>query len=124
MTKQRNLVLRVLDDSHEHLTAAQIYERARKELPSIAVGTVYRNLNMLAEQGRVLRIRTIEGPDRFDATPKPHEHLICTECGRLSDTDLGDLRPVLSRKAGTQILNYRLELYHICPVCAAKPERK
>ena len=105
MTKQRRLVLKVLQDSHRHLTAAQIYELARGEMPAIAVGTIYRNLNLLVEQGQVLRIRSAEGPDRFDAAPKPHEHLICIRCGRLTDVDLGDLRPFLSRRADSRILD-------------------
>ena len=120
MTKQRTLVLQVLRDSHEHLTAAQVCERARREMPAIAVGTVYRNLHLLAEQGQVLRIRSAEGPDRFDAAPTPHEHLVCVRCGGLTDVDMGDLRPLLSRRAGHRVLDYRLELRHLCARCAAK----
>jgi len=124
MTRQRSLILKVLRDSHTHLTAAQIYELARVEMPAIAVGTVYRNLNLLAEQGQVLRIRSAEGPDRFDAAPKPHEHLICVRCGKLTDVALGARRPLLSRRAGSRILDYRLELHHLCAECAAREQKE
>ncbi|MEA5039288.1 MAG: transcriptional repressor [Clostridiaceae bacterium] len=123
MTKQRSLILQVLRDSHKHLTAAEICELARQTIPTLAVGTVYRNLNLLADQGQVLRVRTAGSSDRFDAAPAPHEHLICTRCGKLTDVDLPDLRQLLTRRAGTQIIDYRLELYHVCPACVEKERR-
>ena len=123
-SRQRELIYHALMNSKEHPTAEMVYQMLKPENPNLSLGTVYRNLNLLAEQGQVLRIRSAEGPDRFDAAPKPHEHLICVRCGKLTDVDLGDLRPLLSRRAGSRILDYRLELHHLCAECAAREQKE
>src|SRR5512143_1581204 len=85
-TRQRGVILDILKKSHEHPTAEIIYREARRVLPNISLGTVYRNLNFLRDQGTVLEIRPREGgSSRFDAADSPHAHFHCVHCSALLD---------------------------------------
>ena len=88
-TRQRGIILEVLRESGEHPTAEMIYREARRVLPNISLGTVYRNLNFLRDQGTVREIRPNEGgSSRFDAMDTPHAHFHCVHCNALLDIPL------------------------------------
>ncbi len=82
---QRDSILNFLSARHDHPTAETIYLGVRQELPNISLATVYRNLTLLDDIGLIQRIRTGNGPDRFDGHPEPHNHFICRECGKVID---------------------------------------
>ena len=84
-SKQRELVLRTVKANLIHPTALEIYTMTREVDPTISMGTVYRNLNLLAEQGKILRIKVPGGADRYDGTIEPHNHAVCTKCGMVMD---------------------------------------
>jgi len=85
-TRQRNVILDILKLSCAHPTAETIYREARQVLPNISLGTVYRNLNFLRDQGTVREIRPSEGgSSRFDAADTPHAHFHCVHCSALLD---------------------------------------
>lgn len=84
-SRQRSIILDIVKAGTDHPTAEQIYELARKELPTIGVATVYRNLNMLAENGDIVRISQPGGVDRFDGRTGEHYHMRCSVCGGLTD---------------------------------------
>ena len=84
-SKQRELVLRTVKANLIHPTALEIYGMTRAVDPTISMGTVYRNLNLLAEQGKILRIKVPGGADRYDGTIEPHNHAVCTKCGMVMD---------------------------------------
>jgi Fur family peroxide stress response transcriptional regulator len=71
----------------DHPTAAEVYERVRLDCPQISLGTVYRNLGSMADEGEVLRLSFAGEPDRFDPNIHEHFHVVCGECGRIFDTD-------------------------------------
>ncbi len=81
-TKQRKLVLDAVRQSYNHPTADEIYNAVREQDDKISRGTVYRNLNLLADAGEILSIKT-PGGSRFDRTIEPHAHIICTSCSRV-----------------------------------------
>ncbi len=83
-SKQRFAVLNELSKLNTHPTADEIYEIVKKTIPNISLGTVYRNLNNLCDEGTVLKFTT-DGKERFDANIKPHIHLCCEKCGEISD---------------------------------------
>lgn len=83
-SKQRITVLNELSKLTTHPTADEIYEITKKTIPNISLGTVYRNLNNLCEEGAVLKF-TIDGKEHFDANINPHIHLCCENCGEISD---------------------------------------
>ena len=88
-TRQRGVILDILRESREHPTAETIYREARRALPNISLGTVYRNLNFLRDQGALREIRPSEGgSSRFDGTDVPHAHFHCVHCNALLDIPL------------------------------------
>ena len=88
-TRQRGIILDILRETHEHPTAEIIYRDARRVLPNISLGTVYRNLNFLRDQGTVREIRPSEGgSSRFDVPDTPHAHFHCLRCSALLDIPL------------------------------------
>lgn len=86
-SKQRECILNSLQSRFDHPTADMIYESVRTELPNISLGTVYRNLSLLVENGQILRLTTGIGPDHFDGCVKPHNHFTCSRCGKVMDMD-------------------------------------
>ena len=117
MTKQREIIYNVIMNSPEHLTAEEIFLAAREQMPSIAMGTVYRNLGIMVEQGDIGHVSVYGAPDRYDKSIMPHEHCICQVCGEVKDIDKGDLKACLEKLLGTAITSYDLTVRHICDKC-------
>ena len=88
----------------------------KKEHPSIAIGTVYKHLNALAEDGLLHRITESGSPDRYDRTER-HDHLTCSRCGKIADVRLPDMRERIREALGQEILSYDLRIRYICPAC-------
>ncbi|MGI6109308.1 MAG: Fur family transcriptional regulator [Eubacteriaceae bacterium] len=120
MTKQRRLILDIIEQSHEHLTAEEIYVLARQSCPRIAVGTVYRNLNVLTESGLIGKISMINQPDRYDRVSEKHHHLICSECGKIEDAPFTGIDEFLQAQTDQTITGYELNVFHVCEECRLK----
>ena len=121
MTRQRQLITDIIRSSCEHLSADQIYLAAHARMPSIAVGTVYRNLALMVEDGEIRRIAVAGGSDRYDRNLHPHDHLLCTVCGAICD--IGDV-PLVSDDIlaarlpdGWQHQSHELVVRCLCPDC-------
>lgn len=84
-TRQKAAIERAVLSSCDHPSAETVYERAREELPAVSLGTVYRVLRALVEQGSVREIYVPGAPARFDKTTKGHAHFVCSGCGRVED---------------------------------------
>ncbi len=99
-----------------HYTAEEIYSMARGHMPSIARGTVYRNLGILAQEGKIRRLEMPCAPARFDRQCLPHPHLICQQCGWVEDLMMpeGLLAPLAQ---DVSLTGYDLKLFHICTQC-------
>ena len=119
-TKQRALVLDIVRSAHDHKTAEAIYYAAKERMPQIAMGTVYRNLGLLAADGEIRKLEVPDGPDRYDCALEPHEHLYCTGCGKIVDLFCEDLTPVFEKATGKKIVSYSLALRGLCEDCAKK----
>ena len=120
MTKQRQLIFEILSEMRGHPTAEQIFLEAKRRMPSIAMGTVYRNLGLMVDAGEIRRVVIANEPDRFDHTLAPHHHMICTRCGQVTDIASGDMRSYIEKLAGVEIESYDLSIRYICPVCREK----
>lgn len=119
VTKYAKKILEIVETSHSHMTAEQVFEALRQTYPKVVLATVYNNLNRLWEEDRIRKI-SVEGmPDRYDRIQR-HDHLVCKGCGRLLDVDLGDLTRQLEQKAGIPILSYDLKLLYLCEECRKK----
>lgn len=121
-TRQLAVVLEAVRSSGvEHPSAERVFARVRRVLPRISLGTVYRNLQRLALEGRIGVTNLADRVARFDPTPAPHDHFVCGTCGRVED--LPGVRPVaglrLARRAGHQVSSHALVLYGRCRGCRA-----
>ncbi|MEA4921465.1 MAG: transcriptional repressor [Clostridiaceae bacterium] len=125
MSKQRQIILDVLQRASVHLSADEIYSLARAHLKNIGLGTVYRNLNALCQQGIIRKIEISGGPDRYDRNIEPHDHALCVKCGALKDcsADLGELYDAL-RFDGVEVLGRNLLVYCICKDCIENTIKK
>ena len=122
ITPQRRAVLKAIADSQDHLTPAELHQRARQERPDIGLVTVYRTLEMLADVGLICEMHS-GGNCRSYLLRRPeehHHHLICSDCGQVvdfSDCDLDQLEQKLSRDTGFAMEEHLLEFLGRCPAC-------
>ena len=119
-TIQCSLVLDTVRMLHCHATVDEIYNAVVKEHPNISRATVYRNLNRLAEMGKIRKIEIPDGPDRFDHICHPHYHVKCTICGRVYDVDMeymADLEKKIGDTRGFEFMGHYIIFQGICPDC-------
>ena len=118
---QRQLILETVQKSKQHMTAAQVYQLARKNCPHLSLGTVYRNLNGLVEMGRLRRVTIPGQADRFDRTLAEHDHLFCRSCGRVVDVQLerAALDEACRACPDARIEWYSVNLVGVCADCRA-----
>jgi len=119
-TRQRQVIFEELQKLTSHPTAAELYEIVRQHLPKISLGTVYRNLELLAQNDIIQKLDISGSEARFDCNPDQHHHVRCVHCGLVDDlhdipADLIGHR--LKESNGWKILGYRLDFIGICPEC-------
>ncbi|MBU0982317.1 MAG: transcriptional repressor [candidate division Zixibacteria bacterium] len=126
-TAQREIMLRTLRTLATHPTAAELHAAIRAELPTISLGTVYRNLDLLVRMGQVTKLESLGNEARYDGMLEPHYHARCLRCGRVDDIPVRTSAVSADRiKApkGYHILGHRLELVGFCPACRSTDRRK
>ena len=118
LTRPRRLVLEVVRAGKVHPSAYRVYNRVRRRLPHVSLGTVYRNLRLLVETG-LLRESVDAAGTRFDPNTAPHDHFTCLQCRRIYD--VAQTRAVRIRarfsSLGFQVLEHRVEFYGRCRTC-------
>ncbi len=117
VTKQRELILRLVKTNCAHKTADEIYRAAKCEMPAIGVATVYRNLALLSRENEIRRISVAGEPDRFDKTVADHEHAVCRVCGKTRDVEVNDIRKRIAEGLNTNDFTYDLSIHDLCPEC-------
>ncbi|HEX8846446.1 MAG TPA: Fur family transcriptional regulator [Pyrinomonadaceae bacterium] len=120
LTRQRDAVLQVIRESENHLTAGEIFEAARRRLPSISYATVYNSLKYLKEAGLIHEISFGNGASRYDRETDRHDHALCTCCGKLVDFDLAvapDLVRAAAKRTRFKPESVHLTLRGLCPDC-------
>jgi Fe2+ or Zn2+ uptake regulation protein len=120
MTKQKRVILDVLKNTKSHPTADWVYDKVKKKIPNISLGTVYRNLNILKNQGEILELSFGKGFSRFDGNSANHYHFTCEHCGRILDIDgewPSSFQEEVSKSMGVTIARHRLEFYGSCQDC-------
>ena len=115
-SRQRELILETVQRSDDHPTADTIYTRVRAQDPKVSLGTVYRNLNLLCENGQLLKVPIPGASDRFDHTLGDHAHAYCEVCGSVTDV----LQEALKGGCGFQVHQMNLVLEGVCPECQKK----
>ena len=117
-SKQRESIKNFLVTRYDHPTA----ETVRREFPNISLGTVYRNLNLLAEIGEIQKLSPGIGPDRFDGNLPPHYHFICRHCGCVMDltvSGLDHINILAGQDFDGEIEGHITYFYGTCPSCKA-----
>ena len=126
-TRQRQVILEELQAVTSHPTATELYELIRPRLPRVSLGTVYRNLDLMARMGLIEKLEHSGGEARFDANTAEHDHLRCVRCGRVDDVrtlPLDLARPEDDDLCGYEILGHRLEFLGICLGCRQSSQTK
>ena len=121
-SKQRESIKNFLVTRYDHPTAETVYLNIRREFPNISLGTVYRNLNLLAEIGEIQKLSPGIGPDRFDGNPAPHYHFICRHCGCVMDltvSGLDHINLLAGQDFDGEIEGHITYFYGTCPSCKA-----
>ncbi len=120
LTTQRQIILEELGKVTSHPTANEVYDMVRKRLPRIGLGTVYRNLELMAESGLILKLEVGGTQKRFDATTNPHYHIRCSQCEKVDDIDIPvqhQINEMATSSTDYQILGHHIEFSGICQEC-------
>lgn len=120
MTTQRAAILTEVQGAEKHLTAGELFERVRRKYPTIAYGTVYRTLHLLAEHGIIQEFPFGDQASRFDKRTDRHDHVHCLICGELTDVDVPIAilaRQVAADQTGYDIREHQTVFSGVCPKC-------
>ena len=118
-SRQRDCIKSFLLSRYDHPTADTIYMNVRKEFPNISLGTVYRNLALLASLGEIIKI-TVDGADRFDAHVEPHSHFICKNCHQVLDLHVENeelIQAQAQKNFPGQIEGHVVQYFGLCSTC-------
>ena len=119
-SKQREAILRVLENTKSHPSAEWLYEQVKNVLPGIGIATVYRNLRILRETGKILALQDLKGKARFDYNTAPHLHFYCVRCGKIQDVNENGadyINTYCSQKTGFSITRINVEITGLCEDC-------
>jgi Fe2+ or Zn2+ uptake regulation protein len=120
-TKQLQIIWDTVKDDQSHPTADQIYDRVRKKMPSISLGTVYRNLQKLVSDEK-LQVLMRGRSQHFDPLVERHQHFICERCDRVYDVLIDnqrEIKPVKLPHEGFKVTSHQLAFYGTCKNCSA-----
>ena len=118
-SRQREVVINVLRSTNTHPTVNWIYEQARLELPKISLGTVYRNLTQLREDGAVIEVSVGDGLQHFDGDVSEHMHFYCKNCGAILDckAPANNMQEYVEKYLGCNVDNCRYVFSGLCGDC-------
>jgi Fe2+ or Zn2+ uptake regulation protein len=131
LTRQRRLILQVMDNAEQHLDVDQILERAQKISPEVHLVTVYRTIDLLKKQGLIdeLDLLHLRGDRHYYEThgPRDHIHVACLRCGKVREFEsrlYEQLKQQIARDFGMQVTVSRTEVGGICHDCLASEAPK
>ena len=113
-TKQRELILNIINNSYNHPSAYDVYLQCKSVIPNISLGTVYRNLNTLLESNSIQKIKSTDNIDRYDKMIT-HSHFICTLCNKI--IDINEKVNYNEYVGENKVLNCKLILEGLCKGC-------
>ena len=122
-TRQRQ---EILDNSKLHPTADWIYQKLKRKIKNLSLGTVYRNLRVLKEKGQIWELNFGSGLSRFDAIGHSHYHFVCNACQNIYDIKIPPIRSLddkVMQMTGFRILSHRLLFFGLCDVCKIKKQK-
>ena len=126
MTRQRTVILKELRNSDAHPSADELYQMVRKKLPRISLGTVYRNLEILSELGKIQKLELSGTLKRYDGDPRRHYHIRCVQCNSVANAPLAPLNQLedeLYKTTVFEIIGHNLEFTGLCQNCSLKQKK-
>ncbi len=127
LTPQRKTILRYLISHHTHPTVEMIYDDLKNEVDNISLATIYNTLKVLVDYKLVIELKTGDGSAHYDYFGRPHFHVVCDNCGKITDvfaddfTDLNrHLQDIARENSGYLITQSDIEVHGICPDCQYK----
>lgn len=119
-SKQKETILRIMKSTDSHPTADWVYERVKEEIPNISLGTVYRDLKLLKQEGGISEVGFVDTLSRFDGNTQNHYHFRCQQCSRIFDVDEPvneEIDKKVAQTMGFKIFHHKLEFYGLCQRC-------
>jgi len=123
MTRQRRAILEMLMSTETHPTADEVYMAVRKQLPNVSLGTIYRNLEMLCQNGLVRKLDMAGAQRRYDGDMSGHYHVRCIYCDRIGDMRIASMTFAESIKYAPKnfvIVGHNLKFLGVCSECRAR----
>ena len=126
-SRQREEIIKVIENLYTHPTAEEIYMIVKAKDPSVSRSTVYRNLGLLVENNIINKITMLDRPDRYDYIREEnsnHNHAICVKCGKVFDFEYDfeyeKLKEIISKQTGVEISKKGIAIEGICDSCKNK----
>jgi len=123
ITRQRQVILEELRKLNTHPSADEIYKIVRRYLPRISLGTVYRNLEILAQMGEIQKLELSGTLKRYDWDTNKHYHIRCVHCDRVDNVPIAPMNQLedeLYEATVFEIIGHNLEFIGLCPECSKK----
>ena len=114
---QRALINEILKGSSYHPTADMVYAASRLREPSISLGTVYRNLKTLSENGEIDTLETVDKKLHYDGNVNKHGHFICAQCYKIYDIWSKPEIPEELKVLGFTVMEAKSVYYGFCDKC-------
>lgn len=119
-SQQRDNILAILKETKSHPTADWVYMKLKEKMPELSLGTVYRNLKVLMEQGHIQKLPFGSTFDRFEARIAPHYHLVCEKCGLVEDFEMphySSINQNAEQMSTFKISRHRIDFFGLCKKC-------
>jgi Fur family peroxide stress response transcriptional regulator len=121
-SRKREAILETIRSTRCHPTAQWVYEQLKPRIPDLSLGTVYRNIGLFRQEGKLISVGVVNGEEHFDAFTAPHPHFVCERCGKVFDLPCPDeAAPAsLAKNPAGFVTDFRKTVFYgICPECAA-----
>lgn len=119
-TNQKRAILEGLRVVKTHPSAEELFTRIKRIIPALSLGTVYRNLRLLRDEGSIIELTCGKYACRYDGDVNPHSHFFCLICGHISDVAIsaaGNLEKDVAAQTKGAVRYYRLIFYGECQDC-------
>ena len=122
-SKQNEFIFNYILNSCNHPTAEMVYNTVKKDIPNISLGTVYRNLNSLVDEKKIIKIISLEGSDYYDKISIPHQHMVCKKCKQVIDVvlnnniDLKQISELENENSNCKVEEMNIMFSGICSKC-------
>ncbi len=127
LTHQRLVIYRALAAMERHPSPEDLFEAVRREIPSISLGTVYKNIHTFLAAGLLREVSLHHGTLRLETNLTPHHHLVCSRCKSIVDLEESDLEPVRLKNRppkGFRVERFSVEAVGLCATCAAARKKE